>query len=88
MKKEYAIVILLMGFLGNLGGLFYQQMFHLLDGELHWIITVSLFIGGLMLLNLVIEKIIPLSDYPYTHPLRLVSYLVFIVFVFLAVSIN
>jgi len=76
-----------MGFLGYLTGLFYRQMFIVLDGDLPIFISISLFIAGIMLLNLLIERIIPIADFKYSHPLRLQSYAIFIAFVFLAVSI-
>jgi len=87
MDKNNYLTVLLMGFLGYLTGLFYRQMFIVLEGNLPIIISISIFVVGLMLLNLLIERIIPIAEYKYSHPLRLLSYAVFVIFVFLAVSI-
>ncbi|KIL52955.1 hypothetical protein KR50_02840 [Jeotgalibacillus campisalis] len=53
---------------------------------MHILISIILFIGGLMLLNLLINKIMPLEDYPITHPIRIVGYLLFILFLLSTVT--
>ncbi|PPA69922.1 hypothetical protein [Jeotgalibacillus proteolyticus] len=87
LNKEYVKILILMSFLGNLAGLFYMQMFELLRTELHLVISLAAFGAGLMLLNLIIELIMPLKDYYFSHPIRMLGYLVFIVFFVLTIPL-
>ncbi|MGD7044490.1 hypothetical protein [Jeotgalibacillus proteolyticus] len=87
MKKKSIFVFAFMALLGSIAGVFYFQMFNLLDSELNTLFSIILFIGGLVLLNLLINRVLPLDEYPVSHPTRILGYAVFVIVLLSTVSV-
>ncbi|WP_227394741.1 hypothetical protein [Jeotgalibacillus aurantiacus] len=85
-KKPY-MIMLTMVFLGFLAGLFYDYFISLIGAGGNLLLQILFLIAGMMFLNVFILRLIPLSSYRLTHPVRLLAYTLFIVAAVIAMTI-
>ncbi|TFE00010.1 hypothetical protein [Jeotgalibacillus sp. R-1-5s-1] len=77
-KKPY-MVMLIMAMLGFLAGLFYDYFISLIGAGGNLLLQLLFLLAGMMFLNLLILRLIPLSRYSMAHPVRLLAYTIFII---------